>query len=327
MAHRTQKIWSSRGALRRWVAALALLLGTSLAAVEAREADEAGSDRPGEGTATAIVVERDTVLREQVVALGRDLEMRGECRAGAAVLGGDARISGRIEGDLVVLGGSVRLDEGARVDGDVYAFGGSITAVDGSVAGRSVAYPTAPSTWLLLLEGPTVGLDPFSPTVLAAKLALVLAWLVVTVVLLGTGGHAMLRTAAVVRAEGTRSFFVGLVAVLAAVLTVVFFSAFLGALVGVPMVVLVVLVALLFKIWGTVAVFVGFGQWLLERLGRRRELALTAALVGLLTLGVFKFVPFVGSWVWTVITLVGVGASLASKFGRLEPWWTPLDSR
>lgn len=326
MAHRTQKISSGRDAPWRG-AALALLLGASVAVGIPVRGAEDPSDREGVGTPTAIVVERDTVLREQVVALARDLEVRGECRAGAAVLGGDARVSGRIEGDLVVLGGSVRLEEGARVDGDVYAFGGSIVAVDGTVGGRSVAYPTAPSTWLLLLEGPTVGLDPFSPTVLAAKLALVLAWLVVTVVLLGTGGSAIVRTARVVRDEGIRSFFVGLVAVLAAVLTVVFLSAFLGALVGVPMVVLVVLVALLFKIWGTVAVFVGFGHWLLERLGRRRELALTAALVGLLSLSVFKLMPFVGSWVWTVITLVGVGATLASKFGRLEPWWTPLDSR
>jgi hypothetical protein len=29
----------------------------------------------------------------------------------------------------------------------------------------------------------------------------------------------------------------------------------------------------------------------------------------------------VGVWVWTATTLVGIGATLMTKFGRLEPWF------
>jgi hypothetical protein len=52
---------------------------------------------------------------------------------------------------------------------------------------------------------------------------------------------------------------------------------------------------------------------------------LHAALAGLLALGVVKFLPWIGTVGWTLATLIGVGASLATKFGRDEPWLAELD--
>jgi len=42
--------------------------------------------------------------------------------------------------------------------------------------------------------------------------------------------------------------------------------------------------------------------------------------IGLLLLGLFKLLPYVGVWTWTVATFIGVGASLTTKLGRREPW-------
>ena len=43
--------------------------------------------------------------------------------------------------------------------------------------------------------------------------------------------------------------------------------------------------------------------------------------LGLALLGVVKLLPWIGVWTWTVATLIGVGASLTSKFGRRQPWF------
>ncbi len=69
------------------------------------------------------------------------------------------------------------------------------------------------------------------------------------------------------------------------------------------------------------AVFHVVGGWLSERILSRRLQPLNCALTGLLVLGGIKLIPWVGAWVWTVASLIGVGASLVTKFGRREPWF------
>ncbi len=69
-----------------------------------------------------------------------------------------------------------------------------------------------------------------------------------------------------------------------------------------------------------VALFHACGAWLAQRFLHRRLIALHAAVGGLLVLAVVKLVPYVGVWVWTAMTLIAVGATLRSKFGRREPW-------
>ena len=271
---------------------------------------------------TALTIEEGSVARSQVVALGRDLLVAGEAAADVVAINGDARVTGKVAGDVIVLGGDARLSSTARVEGDVFVLGGSLEAEQGArIDGRSVSYPTISSAWLTLIEGPSLGLAATSPVVLGAKLALLAAWLTLTLLLLATSGRGILSTSEQVRADPLRSFFVGLTAVLALTLTGLFFSAFAAAVVGVPLLVLVVMLAMMLKLWGMVAVFHAVGDWLGARVFRRRFLTVNCALVGLVVLGAIKMIPYVGTWVWTVATLIAVGASLTTKFGRREPWF------
>lgn len=118
----------------------------------------------------------------------------------------------------------------------------------------------------------------------------------------------------------------GLVGVLALVLTSVLMSALAAAVIGVPLLGLVAMFALILKLWGMVAVYHALGGWLSRVVMRRRFLPLTEATLGLLLLGLVKFVPYVGVWVWTAATLIAVGATLSTKFGQREPWFPALES-
>jgi len=262
------------------------------------------------------------VARSQVVAVGRDLRVDGEAAADVVAINGTALINGKVVGDVIVLGGDALLSSSARVEGDVFVLGGRLQAEQGArIEGRSVSYPTISSAWLTLIEGPSLGLSATSPVILGAKLALLAAWLTLTLLLLATSGRGVLSTSEQVRVEPLRNFFVGLTAVLALTMTGLFFSAFAAAIVGVPLLVLVVMLALMLKLWGMVAVFHAIGDWLGQQVFRRRFLALNCAAIGLLVLGTIKMIPWVGTWVWTVATLIAVGASLSTKFGRREPWF------
>ncbi|HXU32466.1 MAG TPA: polymer-forming cytoskeletal protein [Thermoanaerobaculia bacterium] len=279
------------------------------------------ADPSGSGQ-VALRLEKGSVARHQLVAIGRDLILDGEAQADVAAIEGSVAISGSVTGDVVVLGGDARLAPTARIAGDVFVLGGTISASPGAqIEGRSVSYRNASVAWMTLLEGPSLGLESRSTVVVGAKLALLAAWSALLMLLFAACGRQLISTADEIKGEPFRGFFTGLVGVLALVLTALFFSAFAGALIGVPLLVLVVLAALALKLWGMVAVFYALGDFLLTRVFRRRMRPASAATLGLLLLGLVKFVPYLGVWAWTIASLIGVGATLATKFGSRAPWF------
>jgi len=306
------------------------LLATAVPAAPALAQDDPGStdgslvlagpDEPAKGS--AMVIRAGSTARRQVVAVGRDVVVAGEALSDVAAFDGSVRVTGRVEGDLIILGGDAQLGPEAKIGGDVFVLGGSVDAAPGAVIeGRTVAHPTASSAWLTLLEGPSLGLGGGSPLVLGTKLALMAAWMALTLLLFASFGRQVLATSSTVLREPIRCFGIGLTGVLALVLTAVALGVVAPPLAGAPLLVLIILFALMLKLWGMVAVFHALGTWAITGLRHRRPLALNAATAGLLLLGVAKFVPHLGAWLWTVATLIGVGASLASKFGRQEAWF------
>jgi hypothetical protein len=272
--------------------------------------------------ANALHVATGSVAHRDVVAIGRDASIDGEVRASVAVVRGSARISGLVRGSVIVLDGNIDLDSAARVQGDVYAVGGRIATAPGAVIeGRSAAYPNASAAWLTLLEGPAVGLSATSRPVLTAKFALLAAWTVVLLLGFSLRGREAVATSRSVRREPLQNFVLGLASVLTLAVTVALLSAALHWLVSVPILALLALAALALKLWGMLAVFHALGTALVARWRSRRWLAIQVATLGLLAMGILKLVPWLGTMAWTLATLVGVGAALATKFGRDEPWF------
>jgi len=281
---------------------------------------------PADDPAPALLLERGAIARHQIVAVGRDVRIDGEALAGVTAIDGSARIVGTVAGDLTVLGGDATLAPSAIVRGDVQVLGGRLSVAPGArIDGRSVAYPTFSRAWLTLLEGPSLGLPARSPVVVAAKLGLVAAWLVLTVVLFAAGGRSLAGASEEIRIEPLYCFATGLAAVLALLLTALFVSAALPSPLALPLVVLAVVAALVAKLWGTAAVFHALGRALLGGRGRRAQ-PLHLAMAGLAAAGALKFVPWLGVAAWTAITLVAVGAALRTKFGRREAWFDARDA-
>lgn len=270
----------------------------------------------------AMRLEAGSTTGQQLVAIGRDISVEGVALSDVAAMNGSVDVSGRVDGSVIVLRGDARLAPTARVSGDVFVVGGRIHAARGAqTGGRMVSYPNAPNAWLTLLEGPSIGLGFASRLVLGAKLALVAAWALLLLLLFAASGRQLIETAEGVRREPFRSFFVGLTGIVCLVLTALFFTAFARGILGAPFVVLIVLLGIVLKLWGTVAVFYALGDWLSRRVFRRRFQPLNAATIGLLVLGAVKFLPWLGVLAWYAVTFIGVGAALSTKFGRREPWF------
>lgn len=270
----------------------------------------------------ALRLEAGSVIHQQIVSLGQDVVIEGEALSDIAALNGSVDISGKVDGEVIVLRGDVRLAPSARVGGNIYVVGGTIRAARGAqTGGRMVSYPDAPDAWLTLLESPSIGVGFASRLVMGAKLAVVASWAALLLLFFATSGRQLLETAEGVRREPFRSFLIGLTGVVCLVMTVLFFTAFARGVIGAPFVILIALLAVVLKLWGTVAVFYALGDWLSQRVFRRRFQPLNAATIGLLVLGAVKFLPWLGVFAWYAVTLIGVGAALSTKFGRREPWF------
>lgn len=270
----------------------------------------------------ALTLAPGSISHRDLVAIGRNLVVDGEAEQDAVAISGSATVGGRVDGDVIVLQGNAKLRPGAFVKGDVFVLGGHLE-IDprATVNGRAVSYPTVSAAWLTLLEGPSLGLPATAGLVLGTKLALLAAWLLLAVFLLAVAGRDQMATSQSIRAQPVRLFFIGLTTILALTLTAVLLSALAAPIAGLPLLILVLLAALVLKLWGVVAVFHAVGSRLLRRFPRLRPNPVNSVLVGLILLGALKLVPWVGTWVWTVVTLIGVGGALVTKLGRREPWF------
>jgi hypothetical protein len=166
-------------------------------------------------------------------------------------------------------------------------------------------------------------------------LSLLFVWLIAAVVITLMSPREVRSSSVELRASALHCFALGLVALTSFVLTAIVFSYF-PSIVGVPLLIALAVFAIVAKIYGAIAVFHALGTMIAgarsrEALERRRWLRgdLAMVLVGVLILGALRLIPVVGTIIWALASVFGVGTALATKFGRREPWflaWRPAES-
>lgn len=236
------------------------------------------------------------------------------------IYGGDVEIANVVHGDLLVLGGNVRFAGAGRVEGDLIHAASRIEQPDGRIGGRT--YPLAS------LEGAAV-----SVTKTAIVASLLLVWLLAAIVVTLMGPREVRLSSVEVRTSVLHCFVLGLVAMTSFVLTAIAFGYLVPYVVGIPLLAALGVFAILTKVYGMIAVFHAVGtlvagarnrQQLEKRKWLRGDLAMVV--IGILILGAIRFIPVVGTIVWGMASIFGIGVALATKFGRREPWFLEFRS-
>ena len=231
------------------------------------------------------------------------------------VYGGSVQIRNVIAGDLLVLGGTVTFSGRGRVDGNLIHAGGSIRGADDRIGGK--VYP------LTSLEGAAASL-----TKNAIVASLLVVWLLAAIIVTLMSGREIRMSSIEVRGSALHCFVLGLVALTSFVLTAIAFSYLVPYIVGIPLLAALAVFAILTKTYGMIAVFHAVGTLVAgsrtrDQLAKRRWFRgdLAMVVVGVLILGAIRLIPVVGTIVWGLASVLGVGVALATKFGRREPWF------
>lgn len=234
--------------------------------------------------------------------------------------GGKLTVANVIGGDLLVIGGSVVFVGAGRVDGNLIHAASTIRDADGRVGGR--IFPLAS------LEGAAGAM-----TKNAIVASLLLVWLIAAIVVTLMSGREIRYSSIEVRSSALHCFVVGLVAITSFVLTAIAFSYLVPYVIGIPLLAALGVFAVLTKIYGMIAMFHALGSIIAGSRNRtqlesrkwlRGDLAMVV--IGVLLLGAVRLIPVVGTIVWGLASIFGVGTALTTKFGRREPWFLEFRS-
>ena len=245
---------------------------------------------------------------------GHDATIAQPVDGSVQIYRGNVRVENVIHGDLLILG-TVTFAGAGRVDGNLIYAASKVEGADERVSGH--IYPLAS------LEGAAA-----SMTKNAVVASLLFVWLLAAVIVTLMSGREIRLSSTEVRASSLHCFVLGLVALTSFVLTAIAFSYLIPYLIGVPLLAALTVFAVLTKVYGMIAVFHAIGnavagarnrQQLASRKWLRGDLAMVV--IGALILGAVRLIPVVGTIAWGVASIFGVGAALATKFGRREPWF------
>jgi len=261
-------------------------------------------------------VEPDTVATG-LMTLGTDVAINGTVAGDVLMIGGDLTVGGTVEEDIVVIGGDVRLLDGAVVRKDVFALGGKVDRADGaSVAGR-----VRDSTYWedqLSREWERGGRTFWRMMWARTWPGFLIGWF--TLIVFGYLSLHFLRTPLLRIGEAvSRKFWIA-VAIGLAALVVAGPLAVLLAMTGVGILVIYPLL-----IAYVVAAFLGFValsillEGLLARMFRlSTKQGSLLFLLSTLIITALRMIPFVGEIATVIISIIGVGAAVLTRFGATE---------
>lgn len=264
--------------------------------------------------------------REDLVAIGGHISVDGIARKTVAAIGGSLELNGTADGDVVGVGADVRLGPHAVVRGDLVCIGPKPLRAEGSrVMGEFVYIKTSEELGDWLIKA--VSFDPlkqsWSPLVVGIRIIMLFTWFLIAAAVVLAFPVQIRHTASEIPAHFGRFAVVGFIWFLALIVMVVLLALLCLVLVGIPLLLLLSVFAVLIKVFGNVSIYYFCGTRILNALRWDANSDVLAVLAGLSLLGLVQFLPVIGWLIWTILGIIGMGATLATKFGTGQPWFSP----
>ena len=268
---------------------------------------------PGE---TMVVTESDDI-REDLVVMGRSVEIVGHVRGGVLALGGDVTVQGSVDGDVASIGGSVIQTAGSHISGDVLIVGGHYKPSDNKQC-------RGDGTETVVMAGSGQQLRDFfaNPTrellvpdldrnYLGWRIAAALSSFLLAIILVAIAPVQVSKASERLSADALRIGAIGLVGTLAGVLLVGLTLVALPGPFSAVISGLLLLAVIVIQLFGRVVAYFLVGRWLQRRLlGERSRSQSVALLLGVLALAMLGSLPVVGALLVFGIFILSIGLVL-----------------
>ncbi len=274
---------------------------------------------------------------QDIVQIGSSAVVDADTRVqgDAVAVGGSVTIYGEVEGDAVAIGGNVRLRDDARVRGDAVAIGGRVIRDDGTrVGGESVSI--APGVAAFFPWSVSSDHDKPRSRIGGVLTGIFVSWLVLfffALIFAGLISKPTDRVGASLRHDPLKAGFAGfLILVLSPFILVI-----LGiSIIGIPLIPVYIAMLVVAAIWGLIASALELGRSLGTKLYPDTSKPVVTAILGIVLLTLPKHlgklliaiggpihiigwsVMVIGSLVVLLAIFIGLGGVLFTRFGRRD---------
>ena len=264
-------------------------------------------------------------LKETVISFGGTITIQGEVEKNVIAFGGKVMIEGKV-GELVLgFGSEIELKPSAVIKGDVVCLGGKLLKKpETQIKGDVIYFELNDSKDIkrFFSEG-LGGLIGFSmiPLFLIIKLLSLFVWLIFALVLAGIFPRQITYASSQIRTRFGHVFGVGILSIMAFSFLVIFAALMSLILIGIPLLFALVILGYIIKVFGGIILFYFLGETLLKILGKDQVAPIPATLTGFFLIGFISFIPIIGQIVTLVLSIIGWGVVILTKFGTRENWF------
>jgi len=255
---------------------------------------------------------------KSIVKIGSDVTIeKGQKVHSVVAIGGQITVSGAVEKSVVAIGGSVVLTKTAVVKGNVVSLGGVIVmARDAEVRG-DLTEINSNNIYETLTTALSSEWEGWSWIFAVISLSIFLVILVLALLI-----AALLPKPVRIVSEAIRenTFKVILCGILALVLIAPLALLLTISVVGIALIPLEVIFVVCSVLLGFIAVGQLIGARLLRLLKRPGKGIVRETFWGLVILWLIGWIPYVGWMVKAIAIVIGLGATLVSRFGTHQGW-------
>jgi hypothetical protein len=255
---------------------------------------------------------------KSIVKIGSDVTIeKGQKVHSVVAIGGQITVSGAVEKSVVAVGGSVVLTKTAVVKGSVVSLGGVIVmARDAEVRGELTEINSS-NLYETLTTALSSEWEGWSWIFAVISLSIFLVILVLALLIAALLPKPVRIVSEAIRENTFKVILCGilslvLIAPLALLLTI--------SVVGIALIPLEVIFVVCSVLFGFIAVGQFIGAKLLRLLKRPEPGIVRETFWGLVILWLIGWIPYIGWMVKAIAIVIGLGATLVSRFGTHRGW-------
>jgi len=265
-----------------------------------------------------IIVEENQ-SQDNLLTFGGDILIKGKVRENVVAFGGTIIVEGEV-GELILgLGTDITLRSSAKIQGDVISLGGTLEKEAGVyIRGDTIFFnfETGEDIKKFFREG-LGGIFGISliPFFLIIKLITLFIWFLLALILIAIFPQQISLASSEIRKSFWPIFGIGFIALIVYAGMIIFSALLSIILIGIPILLALIFLGIAVKVFGQVVIFHFFGESLYRAFSNKQPNPLPAVLLGFLLVGLIGFIPIIGSLFSFVISVMGWGVVIKTRFG------------
>jgi len=258
--------------------------------------------------------------QKNILAFGSRVVVEGKVEESVVVFGGEVTVSGEVGKSVVGFGSRVTIRSSAVIREDLVVLGGTLEKEPGCTIGQDTVFIPTGGKFAseIFKKGFFFQLGTFF---LALKLISLFFGILLTIFVAGVFPRQVYFAAGKLRTDFWPILGTGFLAMIIYAGLILVSSLLVFLIIGIPILFMLMLAGLVLKIFGGTVFSYFFGESFLQALGvKKRPHLIWTAVIGLVLVTFLGLVPVLGFLFSMVVSLVGLGVAIRTRFGTLDNW-------